>query len=34
VHPEGFVVANVTGEELSWRYVPYGWKARPAPTLP
>ncbi len=28
VHPEGFVVATVRGTDLSWRYVPYGWKAR------
>ncbi|HLJ55452.1 MAG TPA: metallophosphoesterase [Chthonomonadaceae bacterium] len=28
VHPEGFVAASVKGEELSWRYVPYGWRAR------
>ncbi len=28
VHPEGFVVAKVSGDVLSWRYVPYGWKAR------
>jgi 3',5'-cyclic AMP phosphodiesterase CpdA len=27
VHPEGFVVATVSGEDLSWRYVPYGWNA-------
>ena len=27
VHPEGFVVANVSGENLTWRYVPYGWNA-------
>lgn len=27
VHPEGFVVVNVSGENLSWRYVPYGWNA-------
>jgi hypothetical protein len=31
VHPEGFVVATVAGDDLTWRYVPYGWKARPAP---
>jgi 3',5'-cyclic AMP phosphodiesterase CpdA len=28
VHPEGFVVASVRGDELSWLYQPYGWKAR------
>ena len=28
VHPEGFVVATAKGDELSWRYVPFGWKAR------
>jgi len=28
VHPEGFVVATVKDEELSWRYVAYGWQAR------
>jgi 3',5'-cyclic AMP phosphodiesterase CpdA len=27
VHPEGFVVATVSDENLSWRYVPYGWNA-------
>lgn len=27
VHPEGFVVATVDGDDLSWRYVPYGWDA-------
>ncbi|MES2460943.1 MAG: metallophosphoesterase [Armatimonadota bacterium] len=27
VHPEGFVVATVAGDSLSWRYVPYGWNA-------
>jgi 3',5'-cyclic-AMP phosphodiesterase len=26
-HPEGFGVITVRGEELSWRYVTYGWKA-------
>jgi 3',5'-cyclic AMP phosphodiesterase CpdA len=30
VHAEGFVVATVSGSDLSWRYVPYGWKARNA----
>lgn len=30
VHPEGFVAATVTGETLTWRYVPYGWKAEKA----
>ena len=29
VHPEGFVVASVRGENLTWKYVPYGWKAEP-----
>ncbi len=28
VHPEGFVVASVKGDDLTWRYVPYGWKAQ------
>ena len=28
VHPEGFVSASVFGDDLTWRYVPYGWKAR------
>ncbi len=28
VHPEGFSVVTVSGEELTWKYVPYGWKAR------
>jgi len=27
VHPEGFVVAAVKGDNLKWRYIPYGWKA-------
>ncbi len=30
VHPEGFTVVTVKGGDLSWRYVPYGWKARTA----
>jgi 3',5'-cyclic-AMP phosphodiesterase len=25
VHPEGFLVAETRGRELSWRYQPYGW---------
>jgi Icc protein len=28
VIPEGFVVATVRGDALTWRYVPYGWKAQ------
>ena len=32
VHPEGFVTAQVKGDELSWKYVPYGWKAAAAPS--
>ncbi|AIE87522.1 metallophosphoesterase family protein [Fimbriimonas ginsengisoli] len=28
VHPEGFTVCDVDGDRFSWRYVPYGWKAR------
>lgn len=28
VHPEGFVAATVKDDDLSWRYVPYGWHAR------
>jgi len=28
VHPEGFSVVTVKGDDLSWRYVPYGWHAR------
>lgn len=36
VHPEGFVVATVSGDDLGWRYVPYGWDAmkeqEPPPT--
>jgi Icc protein len=31
VHPEGFVVATVRNNDLSWRYVPYGWKTRYEP---
>ncbi|MBC8103059.1 MAG: metallophosphoesterase [Cytophagales bacterium] len=27
VHPEGFVVATVSGDSLAWRYVAYGWNA-------
>ncbi len=27
VHPEGFAVATVKGNDLTWRYVPYGWDA-------
>jgi 3',5'-cyclic AMP phosphodiesterase CpdA len=34
VHPEGFVVATVSGENLSWRYVPYGWNAGAYTTKP
>lgn len=30
VHPEGFVVAAVAGDDLTWRYVPYGWKTHRA----
>lgn len=30
VHPEGFAVAEVRGNDLTWRYVPYGWKAQTA----
>lgn len=28
VHPEGFAEVTVKGDALSWRYIPYGWKAR------
>lgn len=28
VHPEGFIVATVMGNDLTWRYVPYGWEPR------
>jgi 3',5'-cyclic AMP phosphodiesterase CpdA len=28
VHPEGFVVATVRGDDFAWRYEPYGWKTR------
>jgi len=28
VHPEGFSFVTVSGEDLTWRYVPYGWTAR------
>ena len=27
VHSEGFAVATVKGDDLTWRYVPYGWDA-------
>lgn len=27
VHPEGFAVITVKGNDLNYRYVPYGWKA-------
>ena len=30
VHSEGFIVATCRGEELSWKYVDYGWKAEKA----
>jgi Icc protein len=30
VHPEGFVVATVMGNDLTWHYVPYGWEPRTA----
>ena len=26
-HPEGFVIVECKGENLTWKYVPYGWKA-------
>ena len=28
VHPEGFSVVTVAGDDLTWKYVPYGWTAR------
>ncbi len=28
VHPEGFSVVTISGDNLTWRYVPYGWTAR------
>lgn len=28
VHPEGFSVVTVSGDNLTWDYVPYGWTAR------
>lgn len=30
VHPEGYSVLTVTGDDLAWRYVPYGWQTAPA----
>ena len=27
VHPEGFIIATVKGDELTWRYHDYGWTA-------
>ncbi len=27
VHPEGFVSVTVEGQNLHWKYVPYGWNA-------
>lgn len=27
-HPEGFIEAEVRGENLTWRYIPYGWIAQ------
>lgn len=30
VHPEGFLVVDVHGENLKTEYLPYGWKARSA----
>ncbi len=29
VHPEGFVVVHVSGNDFTWNYVPYGWRALP-----
>ena len=28
VHPEGFTVVTVRGDDLSYKYTPYGWDAR------
>lgn len=28
VHPEGFVLVDVDQDGFTWRYVPYGWRAR------
>ena len=28
VHPEGFSVVTISGDDLTWQYVPYGWTAR------
>jgi Icc protein len=28
VHPEGFSVVTISGDDLTWKYIPYGWKAR------
>ena len=28
VHPEGFCQATVSGEDLTWKYIPYGWDAQ------
>jgi 3',5'-cyclic-AMP phosphodiesterase len=30
IHPEGFAVYDVVGQEIDWHYETYGWKARPA----
>lgn len=30
VHPEGFVVIDIDGENLRWQYMPYGWRAQSA----
>lgn len=30
VHPEGFVVVDIDGENLRWHYEPYGWQAQPS----
>ncbi|MBU0755753.1 MAG: calcineurin-like phosphoesterase C-terminal domain-containing protein [Planctomycetes bacterium] len=27
--PEGFVVIDIEGDDFSWRYETYGWKAEP-----
>jgi hypothetical protein len=28
VHPEGFLVCDLDDEDMTTKYVPYGWRAR------
>ncbi|MDX1933007.1 MAG: metallophosphoesterase [Capsulimonadales bacterium] len=31
IHPEGFGIVRVSGDDLTYRYLPYGWKAEVPP---